>query len=57
MEGRYLLPVIPAWGILVGCGIGALRPVWRPSATALIAVGSVAYTFLAIAVTVNRFYL
>jgi 4-amino-4-deoxy-L-arabinose transferase-like glycosyltransferase len=57
MEGRYVLPLMPAWALLVGAAIALVRSRWRPSATALVAVGSLGYSAAAAIATVARFYL
>jgi 4-amino-4-deoxy-L-arabinose transferase-like glycosyltransferase len=54
---RHALPLASLWGLLVGCAVAAARPRWRPAITGLLAVAFLGHTVIALATTVNRFYL
>jgi 4-amino-4-deoxy-L-arabinose transferase-like glycosyltransferase len=56
-EGRYVFPLIPLWGVVVGCCVAAAPPRWRPSLAGLLAVTFLAHTLLALAAMTGRYYL
>jgi 4-amino-4-deoxy-L-arabinose transferase-like glycosyltransferase len=56
-ERRYVLPLMPLWGVVVGCCAAAFRPRWRPVLAAVLLTAFVAHTVVALAAMVNRYYL
>jgi 4-amino-4-deoxy-L-arabinose transferase-like glycosyltransferase len=56
-EGRYVLPIMPLWGVVVACSVAAVPGRWRPAMTGLLASAFVAHTGLAVAATLSRYYL
>lgn len=56
-EGRYILPLMPLWGVVVGCCVAAAPSRWRPALTGLLASAFLVHTGVAVAATLSRYYL
>lgn len=56
VQGRYLFALTAAWGLAVGAAVAGLRPRWHGHAVAVLAVGMLAWTALAVGATLSRWY-
>lgn len=56
-EGRYVLPLMPLWGVVVACCVAAVSARWRPALTGLLTTAFLAHSALAVAATLDRYYL
>jgi hypothetical protein len=57
LQTRYVLPLAPIWGLMIGGAIGALPSRWRPATTGALGAIMVGWSVLAVAAMLGRFYL
>ncbi|HEY4278317.1 MAG TPA: DUF2142 domain-containing protein [Conexibacter sp.] len=57
IEGRYIFPLAPLWAVTVGACVAGVPARRRPLVTGVLASAFVLYTVVALATTVQRYYL
>lgn len=57
VQGRYMGILMPIWGLAAGTAVASLRPHRQGHAAALLGVGMLAWTALALEATLSRWYL